>query len=77
MPTDDLRNILDDVCCNLIDNLILSGCTPINEEPGSFDLSRHRVEPFQIVDEGTPYSKVERKGIVYKNEVKLLAIVKL
>lgn len=77
MPTDDLRKILDDVCRNLIDNLILSGCTPINMEPGSFDLSRHRVEPFQMVEEGTPYSKVTRKGVVFQNEVKLLAIVEL
>ena len=77
MPTDDLKSILDDVCRNLIDNLILSGCAPINEEPGCFDMSRHRVEPFQLVEEGTPYSKVTRKGVVYQNEVKLLAIVEL
>lgn len=77
MPTDDLKSILDDVCRNLIDNLILSGCTPINEEPGCFDMSRHRVEPFQMVDDGTPYSKVTRKGVEYQNEVKLLAVVKL
>ena len=77
MPTDDLKSILDDVCRNLIDNLILSCCTPINEEPGFFDMSRHRVEPFQMVGDGTPYSKVTRKGVVYKNEVKLLAIVEL
>lgn len=77
MPTDDLKSILDDVCRNLIDNLILSGCTPINEEPGCFDMSRHRVEPFQMVDDGTPYSKVTRKGVEYQNEVKLLAVVEL
>lgn len=77
MPTDDLRNILDDVCRNLIDNLIMAGCTPINEEPGCFDMSRHRVEPFQLVEEGTPYSKLIRKGVEFQNEVKLLAIVEL
>ena len=77
MPTDDLRNILDDVCRNLIDNLVLAGCTPINEEPGYFDMSKHRVEPFQIVEEGTSYSKVIRKGVEYQKEVKLLAIVEL
>ena len=77
MPTDDLKSILDDVCRNLIDNLILSGCTPINEEPGCFDMTRHRVEPFQLVEEGTPYTKVLRKGIEYEKEVMLLAIVEL
>lgn len=77
MPTDDLKTILDDVCRNLIDNLIFSGCTPINEEPGCFDMSQHRVEPFQMVDDGTPYSKVIRKGVAFQNEVKLLAIVEL
>ena len=77
MPTDDLKTILDDVCRNMIENLIMAGCQPINEEPGRFDMSRHRVEPFQLVDEGTRYTKVLRKGIVYQNEVKLLAIVEL
>ena len=77
MQTEDLRNILDDVCRNLIDNLILAGCTPINEEPGSFDMSRHRIEPFQMVEDGTPYSRVIRKGVEFQKEVKLLAIVEL
>lgn len=77
MPTDDLRNILDDVCRNLIDNLIIAGCTPINEEPGCFDMSKHRVEPFQMVEDGISYSRVIRKGIEYQNEIKLLAIVEL
>lgn len=77
MPTDDLRNILDDVCRKLIDNLIMAGCTPINEELGCFDMSRHRVEPFQLVEDGTPYSKLIRKGVEFQNEVKLLAIVEL
>lgn len=77
MPTEDLKKILDDVCRNLIDNLILSGCTPINEESGFFDMSRHRVEPFQMIDDGTPFFKLTRKGVVFQNEVKLLAIVEL
>lgn len=77
MPTDDLRNLLDDVCRNLIDNLVIAGCAPINEEPGCFDMSKHRVEPFEMVEEGVSYSRVIRKGIEYQNEVKLLAIVEL
>lgn len=77
MPTDDLRNILDDVCRNLIDNLIMAGCTPINEEPGCFDMLKHRVEPFGMVEEGIPYSKVIRKGVEYQKEVKILAVVEL
>ena len=77
MPTDDLRNLLDDVCRNLIDNLIMAGCTPVNEEPGLFDMSRHRVEPFKMVEEGTSYSKVIRKGVEYQKEVKILAVVEL
>lgn len=77
MPTDDLRNLLDDVCRNLIDNLIIAGCAPINEEPGCFDMSKHRVEPFEMVEEGVSYSKVIRKGVEYQNEVKILAVVEL
>ena len=77
MPTDDLRTVLDDVCRNMVENLIMAGCQSINEEPGVFDMSRHRTEPFQLVEEGTPYTKVLRKGVEYKNEVKLLAIVEL
>lgn len=77
MPTDDLKTILDEVSRNLIDNLVMAGCTPIKEEPGTFNMARHQVVPFQMVTDGTPYQSIKRSGIEYKGEVKLLAIVEL
>lgn len=77
MPNDDLKAILDEVSRNLIENLVMSGCTAINEEPGLFNLARHQLIPFQIVTDGTQYQTIKRAGIEYKGEVKLLAIVEL
>lgn len=77
MPSDDLKTMLDEVSRNLIDNLIISGCKPINEEPGTFNITRHQIVPFQMVTDGTPYQTIKRPGIEYKGEVKLLAIVEL
>lgn len=77
MPTEDLKTMLDEVSGNLIDNLVLSGCTPINEEPGTYDMARHQLVPFQTVADGTQYQTIKRAGIEYKGEVKLLAIVEL
>ena len=77
MPTDDLKTILDEVSRNLIDNLVMSGCSAINEEPGTYNMARHQLIPFQIVTDGTQYKTIKRIGIEYKGEVKLLAIVEL
>lgn len=77
LPMDDQRTLIDDVCDNLIDNLIMAGCTPVGEETGVFSLSYHKASPPQMVTEGTPYQRLLRKGIAYNGEVKLLAIVEL
>lgn len=77
LTTDDQRTLIDDVCDNLIDNLIMAGCTPVGEEIGIFSLSYHKASPPQMVTEGTPYHRLLRKGIAYNGEVKLLAIVEL
>lgn len=77
LPNGDQRTLLEDVCSSLVENLIIAGCTPIGEEQGSFNLAYHKTNPSQIVPDGTPYTKLLRKGIMYNGEVKLLAIVKL
>lgn len=73
----DIRTMLDDVCRKLIENLILSGCTPIDEPTGIYNMIKHKVKPFQIVPEGTYYTKLIRPGVEYNGEVKILAIVEL
>lgn len=77
LTTDDQRTLIDDVCDNLIDNLIMAGCTPVGEETGTFSLSYHKASPPQLVAEGTPFCKLLRKGIAYNGAVKLLATVEL
>lgn len=77
MQNQDAKTLLNDVCTKLIENLVLSGCTPINEPTGIFDMMKHKVVPFQIVPEGTIYTNLIRPGIEYDGEVKILAIVKL
>ena len=73
----DMKTLLDDVCRKLIENLILSGCKPIDDPQGEYDMTKHKVVPFQIVQEGTVYSDLIRPGVEYNGEVKLLAIIKL
>lgn len=73
----DAKTVLNDLCRKLIENLILSGCKPIDEPHDIYDMSRHKVIPFQIVPEGTKYTNLIRPGIEYNDEVKLLAIVEL
>lgn len=77
IQTSDTKTVLNDVCRKLIENLILSGCKPIDEPHGIYDMSRHKAIPFQIVSEGTKYTNLIRPGIEYNDEVKLLAIVEL
>lgn len=76
-PAGDIHTLLEDVCSCLVDNLIMAGCTPIGEESGTFNIAYHKISHSQIVEDGTPYSKLIRKGIMYNGEVKLLAIVEL
>ena len=71
----DMRMLLEDVCNSLVDNLIIAGCTPVGEERGTFNIAYHKATSSQIVEDGTPYSKLIRKGVMYNGEVKLLAIV--
>jgi len=73
----DIKTLLDDVCRKMIENLILSGCKPIDDPQGEYDMTKHKVVPFQIVQEGTVYSNLIRPGVEYNGEVKLLAIIKL
>ncbi|MBR4918297.1 MAG: hypothetical protein IKZ52_03665 [Bacteroidales bacterium] len=73
----DVRSCLEDFCRKLIENLILSGCTPIDTSEGVFDMTRHRVVPFQMVEDGTPYHKLVRAGVEWDGEVKVMAIVEL
>ena len=73
----DLKSCLEDFCRKLIENLILSGCTPIDTSEGVFDMTRHRVVPFQMVEDGTPYHKLVRAGVEWDGEVKVMAIVEL
>ena len=77
LPMGDQRTLIEDVCSSLVDNLIMAGCTPIGEESGTFNIAYHKTSPSQIVPDGTPYTKLLRKGIEYNGEVKLLAIVEL
>ena len=76
-PMQEIKTILDDVCRKQIENLILSGCTPIDEPQGLFDMNRHKTVPYQMVPEGTAFTRLVRPGIEYNGEVKLLAIVEL
>ena len=71
----DMRMLLEDVCNSLVDNLIIAGCTPVGEERGTFNIAYHKATSSQIVEDGTTYSKLIRKGVMYNGEVKLLAIV--
>ena len=73
----DAKTLLNDVCAKLIENLILSGCTPINKPTGKYDMMKHKIIPFQIVPEGTVYTNLVRPGIEYDGEVKILAIVEI
>ena len=73
----DAKTLLNDVCAKLIENLVMSGCTPINEPTGIFDMTKHKTTPFQIVPEDTTYTNLVRPGIEYNGEVKILAIVEL
>ena len=73
----DVKMVLEDVSRKLIENLILSGCTPIDSQEGEFDMTRHRVIPFQMVADGTPYRSLVRAGVEWDGEVRVLAIVSL
>lgn len=73
----ELRSCLEDFCRKLIENLILSGCTAIDAQEGAFDMTRHRVVPFQMVEDGTPFHKLVRAGVEWNGEVKVMAIVEL
>lgn len=73
----DVKGCLEDFCRKLIESLILSGCTAIDVEEGTFDMTRHRVVPFQMVEDGTPYHKLVRAGVEWDGEVKVMAIVEL
>lgn len=73
----DAKTLLNDVCAKLIENLVMSGCTPINEPTGIFDMTKHKTASFQIVPEDTTYTNLVRPGIEYNGEVKILAIVEL
>lgn len=73
----DIRSCLEDFCRKMIENLILSGCTPIDTSEGVFDMTRHRVVPFQMVEDGTPFHHLVRTGVEWNGEVKVMAIVEL
>lgn len=73
----DVKACLDDFNRKLIENLILSGCTPIDTSEGVFDMTRHRVVPFQMVEDGTPFHNLVRTGVEWNGEVKVMAIVEL
>jgi len=73
----DVALVLDDFSKKMIENMILAGCTPINGEEGVFDMTRHRVVPFQMIADGTPYRKLVREGAEWNGQAKVLAIVEL
>lgn len=74
--TGDSKELLSDVSLKLIENLIRSGCTPIFDDK-DYDMKRHRVVPYAIVNNGTPIKKTQRVGIEWNKEVFVLAIVEI
>lgn len=74
--TGDSKELLSDVSLKLIENLIRSGCTPIFNDK-EYDMKRHRVIPYAIVNNGTPIKKTQRIGVEWNKEVFVLAIVEI
>ena len=68
----DSRELLLDV----VDSLILSGCKPNADEP-SYDMSRHRPEPFSLAAPGTPIQRTIRQGVEWQGQVYIPAVVEL
>ena len=72
----DSKELLLDVSLKLIENLIRSGCTPIVDDR-VYDMKRHRVFPYSIVNNGIPIKHIQRVGVEWNNEVFVLAIVEI
>lgn len=72
----DSRELLLDVVQKTIDSMILAGCKPIVNEP-TYDMSRHRPEPFTLAAPGTPIQRTLRQGIEWQGKVYIPAVVEL
>ena len=76
MPGGEAKDLLADMCEQIIASMNLGGCTAITKE-SAFNPLRHKPSPFSIVDEGTPILATLRAGVELNGKVLIKAIVKI
>ena len=72
----DSQMLLNDVVQKMIDTMILAGCTPISDEK-TYDMGRHRPQPFRLAAPGTPIRSTIRSGVEWQGHVYIPALVEL
>ena len=76
MPDGEAKDLLEDMSEQIISSMVLGGCQAITKE-SSFNPLRHKLQPYRIVEEGTPVQSTLRVGVEVNGIVLLQAVVKV